>query len=376
MEELNKEETKDCSLFGVLKEQIDNGRSGKNGIIPFQYEKLDKYLDISKNTMFTIAGESGSGKSSYTHEAFILKPLEWYFKYKDKKNIKLSIIYFGMERKMYMYAAKWISRMIFIETGKLLSVKKILGRDEFNQMTDEEYKLICKYQKVLDEWEKDETFTWFEGSVNPTGISIFVEEFSKRHGTVISNGTGTFNKKVYIPTHPNHIVLIITDHLSILSSEKQGGEKKQRLDKFSETMRKARDYYGYSPIIVQQMNRSISDVQRIKSGALWPKLSDLADTSSTTHDSDVILALYDPYRHMSEGAGSDPMGYDLNKLRDDRGYKFYRSVHILKSSFDGDGIATALGFYPFTGQFRTLPKKQDITDKVYDTIKDGTFFRE
>ena len=112
------------SLFESLKTEIDNGLKGRNGSIPFPVAKLDDYLEISKNTNYLLIGDTGSGKSSIAQD-LILNVLDWYLVNKSD-DIKLSVIYFGMERKMYMYSAKWISRIIFLNEGILIPTKKIL----------------------------------------------------------------------------------------------------------------------------------------------------------------------------------------------------------------------------------------------------------
>ena len=45
---------------------------------------------------------------------------------------------------------------------------------------------------------------------------------------------------------------------------------------------------------------------------------------------DVVLAIFEPYRYLPEDTLRDLLGYELMKLRDSRGFKFYRSIHILK----------------------------------------------
>jgi hypothetical protein len=362
------------NLYENLMEQIQKGMTSNELGIPFPVTKVNNYLEIMPNTMYTIGGLTGSGKSTVGQEFFILSPLDWYLANKDKTDLKLTIIYFGMERKMFMYTAKWISRRIFLDTGKNISYKKIL-RGKKMGITDEEMSLVLTYMEVLKKWQEDETIICFENSKNPTGIKIFVDNFAKKHGTIIPRKDGDLESRSYKPNHPNHLVLIITDHIGILKSEKVDGVKKQNIDKFSEAMREARDLYGYSPVIIQQLNRSISDVNRLKLGDTLPKLSDFAESSSTAHDSDVVIALLDPYAVLPSDMTTDIMGYDLVKLKDERGAKHYRSLHILKNSFDSNGISIPLAFNPYYGIFKDMPKKsKDMQAADYESIIDGSFF--
>src|SRR5690348_8341033 len=114
------------SLYEGLMHEVRKGLQGKNGSIPFPLAKMDDYLDIAKNTNYLLVGDTGSGKTSVAHE-LMLNILDWYYKYKSN-DLKLNLIYLGMERKQYNYSAKWVSRAIFKEQGIYVPVKKILGR--------------------------------------------------------------------------------------------------------------------------------------------------------------------------------------------------------------------------------------------------------
>lgn len=372
------------SLREDLLREVDNGLIGRNGSIPFPVAKLDDYLEIAKNTNYLLVADTGAGKSTFAQD-LILNTLDWYSVNKSE-DIKLSIIYFGMERKLYAYSAKWVSRMIFLNEGILIPVKKILGRKrtwneeskklEIDKLTKDEYQLISNYSQVFNEWEKDDVFIAHEGTHNPTGISVFLEEFAKKHGKIIPRKEGSLSKNTYQPNHPNHIVLVVTDYVGVLEPEKdETGVKKQRLDKYSATMRKARDIYGFSPVNIQQLNRSVSGSDRLKMNDLKPKLSDIADTSELARDADVVIAIFEPFRYVTNDIKYDLLGYELNKLRDEKGYKYYRSLHILKSSFDGDGINVGVAFMPQTGIIKAMMKKaKDMIDGDYNSITNHSYF--
>lgn len=357
-----------------LKDEIKRGKDGKNATIPITLTKLGDYMEIGRNTMYTIGGITGSGKSTIVQEIFLLSIMDWWMENKAKTSIKLNVIYFGMERKMFMYAAKWVSRAIFKEQGINIPYMKILHR-RGKKMDPKEETLVDHYLDIFEKWQEDDTLIVFEGTKNPTGISIFIDNFAKKHGEVIPRQDGELESRSYKSNHDNHLVIIITDHIGILKREKVDGRVKDNLDRFSTAMRDARDLYGFSPVIVQQLNRSVSDVSRLKLNDTLPKLSDFAETSTTAHDSDVVMALLDPYAILPEGSNTDVAGYSLHKLKDERGAKFYRSLHILKNSFDSNGIFIPLAFQPYYGMFKDMPKKaKDMGDGDYQAIIDGSWF--
>ena len=99
-------------------------------------------------------------------------------------------------------------------------------------------------------------------------------------------------------------------------------------------------------------------------------MEDFKESSQTQDDADVILALFDPMRYKV----ADPSGYDLNKLKDEFGAKYFRSVRLIKNSYGEDDIRIGLGFLGQVGMFKELPKRKDITDSDYQSVVNKTFF--
>jgi hypothetical protein len=369
-------------LFNKLEQEMEKGIHGHSVIIPPHIKKLSWYMDIAKNTMYVVGGFTGSGKSSFTIDTFILGPIQWYMENKNQEHIKLSIVYYGMERSWHMYLAKIISRLIFQERGIDISFKKIIGRRK--GLSPEEHAIVMSYKEMFDWLYEEDVLQVFEGSINPTGISKYMEEFARKHGEIeeIPNPKNPkYTTKVYKPTHDNHVVLFIIDHISILAKEKgEDGQKKAGIDKMVASCRYARDVYGFSPVLVQQFNSEISNPMRLKAGNVSPNIEDFKDSKDSTDAADVVLGIFDPWRYRVD----DVCGYDLDKLRGkihengvptDRTGKFYRSLHILKNSFDSDGLSIPLAFQPVHGIFLDVPKKaEDMDDADYDEIISNDYF--
>ncbi len=109
---------------------------------------------------------------------------------------------------------------------------------------------------------------------------------------------------------------------------------------------------------------------RIKNGDVEPQLEDFADSSSTQNDADVVLALFDPMRYKV----ADPSGYDLDKLRDSYGAKYFRSLRLIKNSYGEDDIRIGLAFLGQIGMFKELPKKMNIKDSDYEAVVNKSYF--
>lgn len=351
--------------FDLLKAEIDKGRDGGNSGIPMGFDRLNHYIGIRKSLYFLIGGNTGSGKTSFIDDCFVLNPIDWYLSPAGQQSGKtLKIWYRSMERSKTYKLAKWLSRRIFLDHGLIISVNKLLSWNE--KLSDAEYEIAMEYEDYMRNLE--EVVTIIDGPENAVGIAKDLQKFALARGKVVQ--VDEYNRR-YVPNDPNEIVIVVIDHIGLLKNCKTQPTKKESIDKMSDELRYARDFYGYTPVVVSQFNRSISNPMRIKAGDVEPQLEDFSDSSSTQNDADVVLALFDPVRYNVE----DPSGYDLNKLRDAFGAKYYRSLRLIKNSYGEDDIRIGLGFLGCVGMFKELPRKKDITDEDYEAVTEKTYFK-
>ena len=349
--------------FEILKNEVQAGLDGRNNGIPMGFNRLNRYIGIRKSMYTLVGGLTGSGKTSFIDDAYVLNPFDWYISKENKTNMKLKIIYRSMERSGTYKLAKWISRKIFLEQGIIISVNKLLGWTE--KMTHDEHDLFLMYEDYAEKMK--DVITIISGPENPVGIAKELKAHALENGKI--EQLDQYNK-VYVPNNENELTLVVIDHIGLLKTTTAQPTKKQAIDKMSDELRYARDFYGYSPVVVSQFNRDISSPMRLKNGDVEPQLEDFADSSSTQNDADVVLALFDPMRYKV----ADPSGYDLNKLRDDYGAKYFRSVRLIKNSYGEDDVRIGLGFLGQIGMFKELPRQRDITDSDYDAILNKSYF--
>ena len=350
--------------FKLLKEEVDKGLAGNNGGIPMGFDRLNRYVGIRRSMYYLIGGLTGSGKTSFIDDAFVLNPVDWAMSEEGKKSgIKVKVWYRSMERSQTYKLAKWTCRKIFQEEGVIIPVNKLLGWT--SKMTKDEHDLFLKYEDYMN--ELTEIVTIIDGPENPVGIAKELKAYVLKRGKI--EQLDQYNKR-YIPDDPSEITLVVLDHIGLLKTTSAQPTKKQAIDKMSDELRYARDFYGYSPVVVSQFNRSISNPTRMKNGDVEPQLEDFADSSTTQNDSDVCMALFDPMRYKV----SDPSGYDLNKLKDDKGGKYFRSLRVIKNSYGEDDIRIGLGFLGQIGMFKELPRRIQITDSDYANITNKSYF--
>jgi replicative DNA helicase len=348
--------------FELLKHEVELGLTGRNNGIPMGFNRLNRYIGIRKSMYFLIGGLTGSGKTSFIDDAFVLNPFDWYIMQKDS-GLKLRIIYRSMERSRTYKLAKWVSRKIFLDQGIVIPVSKLLGWNE--KMTKDEHDLFLMYEDYMN--KMDSVITIIDGPENAVGVAKELKAHALQNGHI--EQLDDYNKR-YIPNNENEITIVIIDHIGLLKTTKDQTTKKQAIDKMSDELRYARDFYGYTPVVVSQFNRDISNPIRIKNGDVEPQLEDFAESSQTQNDADVVLALFDPMRYKV----ADPSGYDLNKLKDQYGAKYFRNLRLIKNSYGEDDVRIGLGFMGQIGMFKELKKRKEMTDADYESVINKTYF--
>ncbi len=348
--------------FEDLKREVQAGLDGRNNGIPMGFDRLNKYIGIRKSMYTLVGGLTGSGKTSFVDDAYVLNPFDWYISQKTP-GLKLRIIYRSMERSRTYKYAKWVSRKMFLDQGIIVPVPKLLGWT--GKMTSDEHDLFLMYEDYMEQIK--DVITIIDGPDNPISIAKHLKEHALSNGTI--EQVDQYNK-VYIPNNENELTIVIIDHIGLLKPTKDFPTKKQSIDKMSDELRYARDMYGYTPVIVSQFNRDISNPLRIKNGDVEPQLEDFAESSQTQNDADVVLALFDPMRYKV----ADPSGYDLNKLKDEFGAKYFRSLRLIKNSYGEDDVRIGLGFLGQVGMFKELPKVKHMNDDTYAEVINKTFF--
>jgi hypothetical protein len=348
--------------FELLRNEVIAGYEGRNNGIPMGFDRLNRYIGIRKSIYTLVGGLTGSGKTSFIDDAYVLNPFDWYISHKDPK-LKLRIIYRSMERSRTYKLAKWVGRKIFMDHGVIIPVPKLLGWTE--KMTPDEHDLFLLYEDYIGQMQ--DVITIIDGPENPVGIAKELKAHALKNGRI--EQIDEYNKR-YFPNDENVITIVIIDHIGLLKTTKDQSTKKDAIDKMSDELRYARDFYGYTPVVVSQFNRSISNIVRLKNGDVEPQLEDFAESSSTQNDADIVLALFDPMRYKV----SDPSGYTLEKLKDQYGAKYFRSLRLIKNSFGEDDVRIGLGFMGQLGIFKELPKSKDMTDDIYQSVINKSYF--
>lgn len=352
------------SHFDDLNNEANRGMEGKNSSVPMGFDRLNKYVSIKKRIYTLVFGATGTGKSAFVHEAYVLNPFEWWWKNRHRTNVTIRIALFSMERSKVYTLAKWLSRKIFVDHGVILPIPKMLGWWD-TKMSKDEHDLFLMYEDYIN--ELCEVVDIVEGGQNPTGIYKYLKNYAEANGKIEQIDE---YHRIYIPNKENEIVIPIADHLGLTRPEK-GMSKKEAIDKVSEHFQHARDFYGYSPVAVSQINRDISNPIYQKMDVVEPNLDQVKESGRPCEDSDCVMSIFQPSRYKT----NDP-SYNVDKfIKADTGGDYFRKIKVLKNTYGESDVGVGMGFLGFAGMFKELPKKKDMGSFDYDKLFSGNYFR-
>jgi hypothetical protein len=349
------------SYSDEVKKEIDRGINGDVTCIPIAHKKLGEHININQGMYTLLGGSAGSGKTSFTDYTYVLQAYKWFKEQKEKgeTDIDLEIIYRSMERPRAYKIGKWLCMKLFQDYGILMDVPTIFGWGvKKNHVSQEIYEKIVETLDYFD--EMSDVVKIIDGAENPTGVFKQLEQTAKDNGTLIIN---EFDR-TYKANNDKKITLVVLDHIGKVKKER-GFSKKETIDKMSEYLGISRDLYKFSPIVVSQFNRSLSDSQRARNKEITPDPDDFKDSGNLYEDCDVALALFNPYKYKV----FDHMEYEIDKFVNNKGYNRFRSISALKNSYGVDDVRYGYGFIGEIGMFHELPKADDMSDAYYENVR-------
>ena len=326
-----------------LYQKIDNGRLGKNIGISTGLPKLDETIGGIQRAVYSLIFAATSvGKTSFVLYTHIYRPLM-----ERLGDLNFRIVYYSLEMTAEILLAKLLSLYIWETNGIDISFSDILSRVEV--LNDEQYAYVVEAREWLE--KVMEHLTIYDKNLSPNALYVNMKKYSEEHGT----WTEHENTKVYKPFREDETVVVILDHIFLIRPG-QGQSAKEAVDAASAYLISFRNKCSYSPVVLQQLNRNASGMDRRKAEMQEPELQDLKGSGNTSEDCDLAIALFAPFREKM----SSHKGYKIDRLRD-----AYRAAIVLKNRYGEVDKILPMNFFGKVGLFRQLPKPEDIPDNKY-----------
>lgn len=351
------------SIFDRAIETIEYNLNNEINCIPFGLERFQEYLPgIQKGRYYGITASSGVGKTQFCDAIFMYNTIDFV---KANPNIKLKIFYNSLEISKETKIVQGIAKRLFIEHKKIVPSELILSLSK-SRMDSETYNQIVKLKDYFTDLE--EYVEFHDDKVNPYGIYRTVYDYMANNGTIVKKKISIDGVEYevfdhYEPNHPDHYVLVITDHIGLLNNEvdvktKQKLDIKGTIEKHSSNMVELRNKFAITPVDIQQQAAAKESLDSFKQGKLEPSLEGLAETKLTQRDWDIAIGVFSPARHEIPKY----KGYDITKLKDS-----YRYINVLKNRYGISNVSDNLFFMGAVNMFYELPKYNDpLITKYYE----------
>lgn len=326
------------SLFNL----IDSGKEGKNIGLTTGMPKLDEAMagGIQRSTFYLIGGTTGSGKSTLALYSYVFRP------FMDGKlgDSKFKVLYYSLEMSAEVLYAKLLS-MYIAETYSIeLSYSQILSRGEI--LSDEYYDLVMSCKDWLLDVQKQ--MLVYDKGLTTNGLYASMKEFAQAYGKFEEHD----HSMVYIPNEEDCYTVVILDHIGLLRTL-PGQTKKDAADTASDYLITMRNKCSFTPVVIMQLNRQASSMDRRTEGMQEPELQDFKGSGGPGEAAEIVLALFYPHREKM----SSWRGYNMVKLRDK-----FRAVFCLKNRFGTPDQAVPVNFFGNVGIFQEMPRPEEIID--------------
>lgn len=341
-----------------LRERKRNLENGGINCIPSPFRRFRiEYPGTEQGRYVVVTANQKIGKSKIASYMYIYNTLDYCFEHPDK--CSAHIIYFSLEESPELVREKYISYLLYKLDKIRISPEDLRSTSEDNPVPDEILDLLDtdKYNERLDFFDRNVEFKIEE--TTPSAILETCEDYAKRKGTVKYKENGKFDS--YTPDDPNHYKIMFVDHISLVEPER-GMSTKQTVDKLSEyCVKRLRNRYGYTCVIVQQQAAEAESTEAIKAKKIMPSASTLADSKYTARDADIVLGLFDPDKFGLQNFH----GYDITRLRSNA-----RFLQIIENRHGNKGSICPLLFDGTVGFFDELPRVDDTSiEEAYKYVE-------
>lgn len=360
------------TLYDRVYEQIVNRRDrllkGNINCIPWGFPRFEEENPgIEQGRYYLISANSKVGKTQIADWLFLYNTIQQVLE--NNLKIKLKIFYFSLEMTKEEKMLSAFANILYIKEGLRIAPKDLKSTKADRILSEDVLLIIEKYKPYFEKIE--EIVEFIDDVRHPFGIYNLVREYALANGTVHYreidiDGKITKVEDYYEPNNPDEYVMIMIDHISLISPEKRNGVQLTLHESISvlssDYLIKLRNRFNYIPVVIQQQSAAQESVDNKKANKLKPSLDGLADNKLTGRDANVILGLFSPFRHEIP----EYMGYDVVFFKDN-----IRFLEIMGGREGGAGVTCPLYFDGAVNYFKELPlsKDQENLNKVSNFIK-------
>lgn len=353
-------EEQENSIFKRVLESIQTKRdrilSGKINCIPWGLPRFEEHNPgIEQGKYYLVTANSKVGKTQITDFLFLYNVAKHLID--NGLNVSAKIFYFTLEMNKEEKMLACFANILYEKEGIRISPTDLKSTRASKVLPQEILDILLEYEPYFKKIE--EIVEFIDDIRHPTGIFNVVKKYALANGTVktrkiLIDGEEQTVADYYVPDNPEEYVMIIIDHVSLITPEKKDGIQMNLQDSIamlsSRYLITLRNRFNYIPIVIQQQASAQESVENKKANKLKPSLDGLGDCKLTQRDANVIFGLFSPMRHEIPTFG----GYDVTFFRDN-----IRFLEIIGGREGGAGNTAPLYFDGAVNYFKELPKPDD-----------------
>lgn len=349
-------------VHGNLKERRERILTGKVNCIPWNLPRFEEHSPgIEQGKYYQITAASKVGKTQLCDALFLYNTVQQVID--NGLDLRLKIFYFTLELSKEEKLLACFANILYVKEGLRISPTDLKSTHTSRVLSDEVLEILLKYKPYFDKIA--EIVEFIDSVKHPYGIYHLVRSYALANGTVhkrtinitdVHTGevTPTEVEDYYEPNDPDEYVMVIVDHIGLISGEKRNGAVLNLHESISvlssDYFIKLRNRFNYIPIAVIQQAIAGENLEHKKAGALKPSVANLGDNKLIARDCNMMLGLFSPYRHEIP----DYLGYDITNFQDN-----IRFMEVMISRDGGAGTVCPLFFDGATNYFKELPLPRD-----------------
>lgn len=331
---------------------INKGKTGKNIGFNYSVEKLNKYIKIWRGRYYLIFALSGVGKSKFVYHQHIFNAIDQQINHNIVDNFKIDLYSLEISpvtvigNAIIFYLSKY--KNVITDTNQLFSFDSTVPEDL--------YKLI----QAKDTQEYIGKFKTYLNIYTRLNFSILKKNTEKHLRTIGTIDKNEGNISNFVNNYDKSLYQVIIDHISLIE-QINGKNKYESIGTISRYLFAMRNIADLTPVIVQQVKPN--RMKKIED-TVSPSHEDLRDSPETFNDSDIAIAIGNPFKH---------------KIRNFNGYKIYPSVNagqglqdrfrfleIRKNRYgSGANRSIATGFIGETGMYNSIKPPLELKETDY-----------
>jgi hypothetical protein len=339
---------------------------GKINYLPFgNLGKLTEFFPgIMRGDITGVTGTPASSKTALVKHLILHQGIPWAI----KNNKPLHVIYIGLEESPLQFDYSMLSYQCFIKHGLQYNIKDFesIGRT----INKEDISKIDEVEKRVDKMKQ---YITYETNVyNSYGIWKTVREFASKRGKFYLKGQpiNSFAEDSwdeYKPDNPDEFVVVVLDHLLLVSVQKNEKDQSEAMWNTVENLRRyAAIKLNYSVVVIQHQNADSENQESRKDKTILPTENGLARNKEIGRSYLNLIGVSNPNKVNS--AGTQPTlriwdNHDLTKLGN-----YLRTLNVLKSRYGETNVHDSVFFAGRTGYFSSFPVGEEY-NKFLNNLK-------